>query len=132
MRYDDVKVIFMILGFIALGLGAIGVVLSMIPTTPFLLVSAACFAKSSDKLNNWFKGTKIYKDNLESFVKKEGMQKVAKIRIMTTVTILFAIAAYFMRNTVIGLIVIGTIWFIHVIAFIFFIKTKNMDNGSSI
>ena len=48
------KILWLILGFIGLGLGALGAVLAILPTVPFLLLAAVSFAKSSDKLNNWF------------------------------------------------------------------------------
>ncbi|MBR4587551.1 MAG: YbaN family protein [Lachnospiraceae bacterium] len=51
---------------ICLALGTVGVVLPILPTTPFFLVTAYCFARSSEKLNNWFKGTKLYKKHLDS------------------------------------------------------------------
>ena len=46
------KILWLILGFIGLGLGALGAVLPILPTVPFLLLAAVSFAKSSDKLNN--------------------------------------------------------------------------------
>ena len=55
------KIMLIILGFLALGLGAVGLVIPVLPTTPFLLVSTFCFARSSERLNTWFKGTKLYK-----------------------------------------------------------------------
>ncbi len=47
------QTILKILGFIFLALGIIGIVLPLLPTTPFLLLSAFCFARSSEKLHAW-------------------------------------------------------------------------------
>ena len=117
------KIVYIVVGFIALGLGSLGVALPVLPTTPFLLVAAFCFARSSEKLNTWFRGTKLYKNNLETFVKGQGMTKKAKLRIMTTVTLIMLIAFIAMRNTDIGRICLAVVWVAHVIAFTFFIKT---------
>lgn len=117
------KLLYIILGCIALGLGAVGTVLPILPTTPLLLVAAFCFARSSEKLNQWFKNTRLYKENLETFVRGQGMTKKAKIRIMLTVTVIMVIAFVAMRNTIIGRICLAVVWLCHVIAFTFFIKT---------
>ena len=58
------KIFYVILGFISLGLGLIGIILPILPTTPFLLLTAFCFVKGSDKFDKWFKGTRIYKNHL--------------------------------------------------------------------
>ena len=117
------KLIYIILGSAALVLGAVGTILPILPTTPLLLLAAFCFARSSEKLNNWFKGTKLYKDNLETFVKGQGMTKKAKAHIMSTVTIIMAIAFIAMKNTTIGRICLCIVWLCHIIAFVFVIKT---------
>ena len=57
-------------GFAAFGLGALGAVLPVLPTTPFLLVAAFCFARSSERLNAWFRSTKLYRTVLEGYVAK--------------------------------------------------------------
>lgn len=117
------KIAYIIIGCISLGLGAVGTVLPILPTTPLLLLAAYCFARSSEKLNNWFKETKLYKDNLESFVKGQGMTTKTKIRIMSTVSALMAFGFIMMKNAPMGRICISIVWVCHVIAFVFFIKT---------
>ncbi len=82
------KFLYMIAGYISVGLAAIGVVVPVLPTVPFLMLAACCFARSSEKLERWFRGTKLYKDNLEDFVAGRGMTRKAKCRIMFTVTLL--------------------------------------------
>ena len=67
------KMLYVILGCIGVGLGAVGAVLPMLPAFPFLMLAAFCFARSSEKLDRWFKGTKLYKDNLEDYVAGRGM-----------------------------------------------------------
>lgn len=54
------RLIFLILGFLCLGLGCVGVALPILPTVPFFLVTVFCFANSSKKLHDWFVGTDIY------------------------------------------------------------------------
>ncbi len=84
------KAIYIVLGCIGVGLGAVGAVLPLLPAFPFLMLAVFCFAKSSEKLHSWFVSTKLYKKNLESFVKGKGMTRATKFRIMTTVTLLMA------------------------------------------
>ena len=76
------RIIFLILGFIFLALGCVGVVLPILPTVPFFLVTVFCFAKSSQRLHNWFINTKLYKKHLDSFVKKKGMTVQTKVSII--------------------------------------------------
>ena len=117
------KTIYLIIGFIGLILGAIGVVVPLLPAFPFLLMAAYGFAKSSKRLHTWFIATRLYKDNLESYVKGEGMTMKTKIRIMITVTILMTIGFIMMHKVFIGQIVLGLVWLFHIIYFLFGIKT---------
>ena len=72
------RLIFLIVGCLCLALGCIGIVLPILPTVPFFLVTVFCFSQSSERLHNWFLGTRLYKNNLESYVKGEGMTKRPK------------------------------------------------------
>lgn len=72
------------LGFLSLGLGIVGIVLPILPTTPFLLLASYCFAKGSNKFHAWFIATKIYKNHLEGFVKTRAMTLKNKLSILGT------------------------------------------------
>lgn len=89
------KILYIMIGCISLGLGIIGVILPILPTVPFVLLAAFCFAKSSEKLEDWFKNTKLYRENNV----KSGMTKQAKIRIMCSVTLLMSIGFIMMGFT---------------------------------
>lgn len=119
------KILYIILGCIGVGLGAVGAVVPMLPAFPFLMLAAFCFARSSEKLDRWFKGTKLYKDNLEDFVAGRGMTWKTKIRIMITVTVLMSIGFIMMgvKGIKVGCIVLGCVWLFHILYFCFGIKT---------
>ncbi len=121
------KVFLVILGCLGLGLGALGAVLPLLPAFPFLMLSVFCFAKSSEKLHNWFISTGLYKKNLESFVQGKGMTVKTKVRIMLTVTILMSIGFIMMHAVPVGRIVLGIVWLFHVLYFIFGIKTLKLE-----
>lgn len=121
------KAFFVVLGCLSLCLGAVGAVLPILPTVPFLMLAAFCFAKSSEKLHNWFISTKLYKKNLESFVQGKGMTMKTKIRIMVTVTILMSIGFIMMHAVPVGRIILGFVWIFHVLYFIFGIKTLKVE-----
>jgi uncharacterized protein len=81
---------FIVKGFLLLGgtvslvLGVIGIVLPILPTTPFLLLSAACYFKSSDRMYNWLIGHKWFGKYIKNYRDGKGIPLKTKI---------FAIAA---------------------------------------
>ncbi|WP_238456149.1 YbaN family protein [Lederbergia galactosidilytica] len=75
------KVLLVVMGLIFLGIGIAGTILPVLPGGPFYLVAAFCFTKSSERLDNWFKGTKVYDKYVEGFRQKRGMTRKEKIRI---------------------------------------------------
>lgn len=79
------KYMYVILGLMAFAIGAIGVILPVLPTTPFLLLASFCFVRGSEKFDRWFKSTKIYKKHLESFVKEKAMTMKQKVTLLSFV-----------------------------------------------
>ena len=113
------KILWLTLGCISLGFGAVGTMLPMLPTVPFLLLTAVSFAKSSERLHTWFMGTKLYKDHMEDYVAGRGMTRKTKIHIIITVTLLMGIGFVMMavKEIVVGCIVLGCVWILHIIYF---------------
>lgn len=117
------KIIYIVLGCVSMALGAVGAVLPILPSVPLLLLAAFFFARSSEKLHNWFIGTKLYKNNLESYVKGQGMTRKTKVKIMAIVTLLMTVGFVMMDEVIIARIVLACVWVFHVIYFCFVIKT---------
>ena len=115
------RIFFIVLGCISLVFVGIGAVLPMIPYFPFLMLSTFCFAKSSKRLHNWIINTKLYKKNLESFVRGQGMTWRTKIKIMITVTLLmgFGFFMMFRKDLYIPCAILGGVWLFHILYFIF-------------
>jgi len=140
-RSRAVRGLFIALGVVCVGLSAVGAVLPVLPTTPFLLAAAFFFARSSDRLNDWLRATKLYKSHLETFERGEGMTRGAKLRIMATVTAVMALAAFFMmraylykgsRGALYGCITMAVVWVCHIAAFCFIIKTCPRERAEQI
>lgn len=116
------KVIYISIGLIAFALGAIGVILPILPTTPFLLLASVCFVKGSDKFDRWFKSTKIYKKHLESFVKERAMTLKQKILILAFADTMMLIPCIIVDNLLMRMS-IAIIILLKLYYFIFKIKT---------
>lgn len=120
------RITFVGLGCVSLALAVIGVVLPILPTVPFLALAAFCFAKSSDRLNNWLINTKFYQNNLADFKAGKGMTVKTKVRILATVTLVMAIGliAMLMKGIIVGSIILSVVWLGHIDYFGFKVKTR--------
>ena len=119
------KILWIILGCISVGLGAIGAVLPMLPSVPFLMLATISFTKSSEKLHTWFINTKLYKNNLEDYVAGRGMTRKTKICVMTIITLLmlFGFLMMLRKELYIPCIILTGVWLFHILYFCWRVKT---------
>ncbi|MCK6208448.1 YbaN family protein [Bacillus infantis] len=75
------SILLMLIGFLSLVAGVLGTLMPVLPGGPFYLFAAYCFAKSSNRIDNWFKSTSIYNKYVKSFLQQKGMTRKEKIRI---------------------------------------------------
>ena len=117
------RTVFLILGFVSLILGSIGIALPILPTVPFYLLTVFCFANSSQKLHDWFVGTNLYKKHLESYVQRKGMTMKTKLGILIPVTIVMGIGFVMMDEVPVGRAILAVVWLCHIGYFAFRVKT---------
>ncbi len=120
------RMIFLIIGCVCLALGCVGIVLPILPTAPFFLATVFCFSQSSQKLHDWFLETRMYKNNLESYVKGEGMTAKTKAKILITVTALmvFGFVIMLRKDLYIPCVILACVWAAHIIYFVFVVKIR--------
>lgn len=121
------KIIFITVGCICLGLGTVGMILPILPTVPFYMATAFCFAKSSEKLHRWFISSEMYKKHLQSFMEKRGMLLKTKLTILTTVTLLMGFGFVMMSRVPVARVILAVVWVCHIIYFVFGVKTINTE-----
>lgn len=98
MKSKVLKIIYIVLAFFFLGLGALGVVLPILPTTPFLLLASYFFAKGSERFHKWFISTKLYRNHLEEFIRTRAMTLKKKLSILLPVSTMLVITAILINN----------------------------------
>lgn len=126
-----INIFWIVLGFICLGLGIIGIIMPILPTTPFFLVTVVCFARGSERLKQWFMSSSFHKKYIQSFYEKKGMTLKNKAIILSFASIMLAAAFYFSAKPY-ARILIACVFLVKYYVFIFKIRTLPDDEKSAI
>jgi hypothetical protein len=114
------KIVFTLIGTVSLLIGLVGIILPIIPTTPFILFSAWCYYRGSKRFHDWLVNHPYLGPIVEEYGNGEGMTKESKIKaiILTWTAVLmtavFILQSLLMRAIIIVIAVIGTIVLIRI------------------
>lgn len=111
-------------------LGTIGTVLPGLPTTPFLLLALLCFTKGSEKLNCWFRGTRLYDRYVKHYEYDRSLTRKQKFTIQAAAGLMMVISFALTVNPVLRMLLIGA-FLLHNYVFIFVIKTRQADRSET-
>ncbi|MEG1945435.1 MAG: YbaN family protein [Oscillospiraceae bacterium] len=100
-------IILLICGFLSLLIGSIGLVLPILPTTPFVLVSAACFAGSSPRLHKKLLCNKYFGEFVENYQNKTGVTRAVKVRGLVFLWVTLSVSALIFSATHVRLILLA-------------------------
>jgi len=118
------KSILALLGLISLGLGIVGAFLPLLPTVPFVLLSAFLFARSSDRLHNWLITHKIFGQLIRDYHEERGITIQGKVATISMMWISNIISIVFIINNILWLQILMSIVTLSVTIYILQYKTK--------
>lgn len=122
------KTVYFILGWLFLGLGTVGAFLPVLPTTPFVLLAAWMFAKSSKRYHQWLRRNRLFGRSVRCWEAGLGLTLREKLKMVGVVTVVFTISFLLCTNTV-GRIVLVCCWPIPIAVAVF---TKTRDENEPI
>lgn len=114
------KYFLIIIGVLFTVIGFAGVLLPLLPTTPFLLVAVLCFSKSSDKFEKWLVQTKVYVNYVESFKENKGYTLKDKFKLLLSLYIVIGFSIFMIDhpNIRLGLLIMVTLQTIVLFTFV--------------
>ncbi len=89
------RVIYLVIGTLALFLGALGIFLPVLPTTPFVILAAACYLRSSKRMHAWILQSRLFGETIENFQAGRGLKRATKIRALVLMWATISISAFF-------------------------------------
>ena len=119
-----VRYIFLTIGAISFCLGTAGIVLPILPTVPFYMLTLFCLSRGSERFHRMFLESSLYQKTVGAYERDKALTLRTKLSILTSVTAIMMIGAYFSRNIPIALIIMSIVWIAHIIALAFIVKTK--------
>lgn len=98
MRSVPLRGLWFLAGWVAVGIGAVGVVVPGLPTTVFFIVAAACFSRSSPRFERWVLGLPKVGPMVRDHRNGLGMPRRAKVWAVAAITVFAAAAAVVLRD----------------------------------
>ena len=126
-----IRALYIVGGTLSLALAILGIVVPGLPTTPFALLSAFLYAKSSRKLYNWLLNNRILGPRIKNYQRRQGVTRKGKVGVIIFMTLMVLFSSFVviqnnitirMVNLSLGLVGAVTVWF--------FVPTAKDDDAS--
>ncbi len=110
------KYVYLLIGLLFVGIGFVGVVVPGLPTTPFMLLAAAMFIKSSDRLYQWLLNHRTFGKSVRDYQEHKVIRKQVKVlsillmSIMVTISVVFLIPNFYVKLLVLSLGIFGAVF----------------------
>ncbi|MCR5078980.1 MAG: YbaN family protein [Bacilli bacterium] len=98
------RILFLIVGFISLALGTVGIFLPVIPTVPFYLLTAFCFVRGSERFAKWFLNSKLYKNHVGNFAKHRVMTLYGELILLLVVSAMLMTSLWFINKLAMSIV----------------------------
>ena len=95
-----------IAGTFSLGLGIVGILLPLLPTTPFLLLAAACYARSSERFYHWLLNNRWFGNYLKNYWERKAIPLKVKVLSISFLWITIGYSAFFVVQILLGKIIL--------------------------
>jgi uncharacterized membrane protein YbaN (DUF454 family) len=107
------KGFYVVLGTLALALGFLGLFLPVIPTTPLVILAAACYMRGSKRLHGWLLENKWFGETISTYQSGQGLSKATKIRAIGLMWIVITISAVFYVDSLpVRVVMFGTAFWV--------------------
>ena len=103
------KIFLIALGIASLVLGVVGILLPLLPTTPFILLSAVCFAQSSDRLHDWLIQHPYFGPTIHDWKQNGSISKKNKFYAIVMIILTILLSVFIQLSPTILVIQIGVL-----------------------
>lgn len=118
-----------VIGSLALVLGALGVILPLLPTTPFVLLAAACYARSSDRLHAWLLRSRLFGPTIHDWREHRSVPRRAKITAVVMIVVCFGLSIAFAVEGTIARIALGAFG-VALVGFLLSLRTTSGETAA--
>jgi uncharacterized membrane protein YbaN (DUF454 family) len=109
-------------GTLSLAVGLVGIFVPVLPTTPFLLLAAACYLRSSQRFYNWLMNSRFLGNYIRNYIEGKGLPLRVKLFIIILLWATISLSIWLVANTVVTIILLAVA--VGVTLHIIFIRTK--------
>ena len=92
--------LYIIIGTLFLGIGCIGIVLPIVPTTPFLLLAAACYVRGSKRIHRWMMRNRVFGEFIKNYLEGRGINPRQKLFTLTFLWLTIAFTIVYITDKV--------------------------------